>query len=401
MKYTSQEIRDLIIETEEDIRKRDNILFSQARYQIRSVLGEGGMGITCLADELSAANLKRPIVLKFVKNSLAPERLTQFLNEVQLSILFNHPNLLPVFRLESEVLHIELSKKKSLRKLTHEHTIYYAVMQYIDGWNIRQLINRLRNLKILLNHDIVMFIIGRIARGLNYVHEYHDKSGNHMKLVHRDVSPENILIDHFGRIKVSDFGIARGVTHANNETLQHAGNLLYCSPEQLEGKKLDNRSDIYNIGLLMYLFFTNKDLFGLEIKSDRMRERILQKMSQPMGDKLSHISSNYARICEVCLRKDPSERYQSCEDLANDIDIYMKERQIVVNNEQLEEVLNDMFSANPCFTSRRFISLSGSDTLLHPKYDPNINSDLAEPIEKMVTIKLNDKELDKYNKGRF
>ncbi len=390
MSHTSQELRRLIVESEDSMRQAGSVLFSQTRYEIQRVLGEGGMGITCLANELSTANLKRPVVLKFVKNSLDTHRLTQFLNEVQLSILFNHPNLVPIYRLESEVISVEPSKAKAkgMRRRSHEHMVYYAVMQYIDGWNLRQIVKRLRNLKILLNYDMTMFIIGRVARGLHYVHEYCNEVGEHLGLVHRDISPENILIDRYARIKVADFGIARATKRPTDDGLLHAGNPLYCSPEQLEGKEVDHRSDIYNIGLLMYFLFTDTDRFALESGSSKPRERIRQRMKKSPLDDLRYIDDRFSQICDICLREDPDERYQSCEDLANDIDIYFKESQKVVTNEQLEEILLDLFNPNPAFVSPRFIPLTGSAVLEQPGYDPDLLARVAEPAEPLQTVKM-------------
>ena len=349
------------------------------------------MGITCLAQEYSTANLKRPVVLKFVKDSLDQQRLTQFLNEVQLSILFNHPNLVPFYRLESETIQIDLARDKGASMgRRHGHTVYYAVMQYIDGWNLRQIVDRLRNLRILLNFDMTMFIIGRVARGLQYVHQYRDENGVHLGLVHRDVSPENILVDRFARIKVSDFGIARAMKRPSDDGLIRAGNPLYCSPEQLEGRVLDRRSDIYNIGLLMYFLFTNTDRFAAETGQERSRERIRKKMEKSPVEDLRHIDDQFRKICDICMREDPDERYQNCEDLANDIDIYFKERQKVATNEQLEEILNDLFSPRPTFVSRRFIPLTGSAVLEQPNYDPGLISDEAESAGRIRTVKLDE-----------
>ena len=394
MSYSSQALRELIAAAEEELRKPGAALFSQAHYEIQGVLGEGGMGITCLALETSAGNLRRPVVLKFVKDSLDPRRLGQFLNEVQLSILFNHPNLLPIYRLESEVVTVQLAKpaNKSARRRPHEHTVYYAVMQFIDGWNVRQIVDRLRNLKIILNHDMTMFIVGRVARGLQYVHEYRDESGAHLGLVHRDISPENILIDRFARVKVSDFGIARAMKRPTDEGFPHAGNPLCCSPEQLEGRGLDFRSDIYNIGLLMYFLFMNTDRFAAESGLDRPRERIRSKMrTSPLPD-LQGVDRRLSGMCETCLREAPLDRYQSCEDLANDIDIYFQEEQKVVNNEQLEEILHDLFSPKPTFVSRRFIPLTGSDVLEQPDYDPDAVPTSPGSAAPMHTVRLDEQD---------
>jgi serine/threonine protein kinase len=390
MDYTSGSLREQIQRCEQEMRNPGSVLFSQARYEIVRTLGQGGMGITCLAEEISTDNLKRPVVLKFVKDSLSPQRLSQFLNEVQLSILFNHPNLVPMYRLESEVITVEPDRSVAANRRRRGHTVYYAVMQFIDGWNLRQIVSRMRELGLILHPDISLFMIGRVARGLHYVHEYRDENGGHLALVHRDVSPENILVDRFARIKVSDFGIAMATKRTALEGFLHAGNLLYCAPEQLSGIQLDRRCDIYNIGLLMYFMFTNTDRFAPELRQSDSRERIRRKMSRSPLDDMQHIDERLARMCDTCLAEDPESRYQNCEDLANDIDIYFQKSQKVVTNEQLEEILHDVFSPKPTFVSRRFIPLTGSAVLEQPGFDPASISSEPEPANPMDTALLNE-----------
>ena len=392
MRYSSDQLRELIAEQERLLREPNTVLFSQSRYEITRVLGEGGMGITCLADEISAANMKRPVVLKFVKDSLDPRRLAQFLNEAQLAILFNHPNLVTVYRLETETLTLDEETGRG-RERSHTHTVHYMVMQFIDGWNLRQIVNRFRSLKILTNYDISMFIIGRVARGLHYVHNYRDENGMHLGLIHRDVSPENILIDHFGRIKVADFGITKAAKLSQDDISRHAGKLIYCSPEQLDGKPLDARSDIYNVGLLMYFLFTDLDRFQSELGTPNARDRIRQKMQRSALPELKDVPSKLAQICEICLRETPGERYQNCEDLGTDIDIYFKEARKVVTNEQLEEMLLDLFNDNPEFVSRRFIPLSGTTRLAAGRYDPATAKLKPEEMEKpLPTVRMDASE---------
>ncbi|MBN2450271.1 MAG: serine/threonine protein kinase [Lentisphaeria bacterium] len=387
MPTMSQELRQRFAELEIEMRTPGSVLFSQTRYEIVRLLGEGGMGITFLAHEISAADLKRPVVLKFVRDSLDSHRLSRFIDEVQLSILFNHPNLLPVYRLESEAITLDTGRSVLSRGQVRQrgHTVYYAVMQYIDGWNLRQIANRLRHVRILLNQDLTMFVIGRICRGLHYVHEYRDEAGEKLELVHRDVSPENILVDRFGRIKVSDFGIAMSTKKLRNGVFLQAGNLRYCAPEQLTGAPLSRRCDIYNVGLLLYFLFTNTDRFGPEVREKDARDRIRRKMARSPLPDLGHVHPRCAAICDVCLRQDPSQRYQNCEDIANDIDIYFQETQKVVTNEQLEEMLLDLFSPDPHFVSRRFVPLTGSDALAPQGFDPGRISDTPEPAGPVST----------------
>ena len=386
MSFSSEEIHELILEKEQEMRQPGSQLFSQGRYEIIRILGEGGMGITCLANEISASNLCRPVVLKFVKDSLVPDQLNQFLNEAQLSVLFNHPNILPVYRLESEVIRVEAAKSRFHRK--YDHTMYFTVMQFIDGWNLRQIVDRLRALGMVMNYDIAMYAVSRMARGLHYVHHYRDHNGNTLGLVHRDVSPENILVDRFGRIKVADFGIAKTIRTVEASPTYNPGKLLYCAPEQLDGKPLDLRSDIYCLGLLMYFLFTDTDFFAAEIASDHPRERIRQKMKAGVkAEQLKGVHPRLAQICSVCLREAPAQRYQSCEDLATDVDIYFKDTHKVLSNDVLEEFLNDLFSPNPQFVSRRFISLTGTPQLDQPDFVPQKNIPVATPA-MMRTVRL-------------
>ncbi|MDT8389251.1 MAG: serine/threonine-protein kinase [Lentisphaeria bacterium] len=390
MTSSSQELKTLIAAAEEEIRKPGTMLFSHTRYMVDRVLGEGGMGITCLAYEISAGNLKRPVVLKFVKDSFNPIGVESFTNEVQLSILFNHPNLLPIYRLETETIRLEPRLFKGVKKRPYEQAVYFAVMQYIDGWNLRKIVDRFRSLNLSLQHDVCMYLVNRIARGLHYVHEYQDEDGERIGLVHRDVSPENVLIDRFGRVKVADFGIARPRKRLVSERGNQPGKLLYSSPEQLLGKTIDRRSDIYNVGLIMFFLFTGIDLFRPEMQVERARERIRAKMRRSPRPQLKAIDKRLVDICCACLEEDPGNRYQTCEDLATDIDIYFQETGKVVTSEILEEILRELFKDQPEFTSRRFIPLTGSPHLEQPGFNPDINQVAEADTGLLPTVQLDD-----------
>ena len=167
-----------------------------------------------------------------------------------------------------------------------------------------------------------------------------------------------------------------------------AGKLLYCSPEQIDGTGIDARSDIYNIGLVMYYMFTNRERFALERTSGRARERIRAKMKKSALPDLSHVHPHLAHMCDACLKEDPDGRYQSCEDLATDVDIYFKESGKVLTNEQLEETLLDLFSSKPRFVSRRYIPLTGSPRLEHPGYREKDETRAEEPGPTLPTVRL-------------
>jgi serine/threonine-protein kinase len=219
------------------------------------------------------------------------------------------------------------------------------------------------------------------------VHHYKDGSGNELGLVHRDVSPENILIDRFGRTKVADFGITKAVKRSGTERT-NPGKLMYCSPEQLEGKALDLRSDIYCVGLLMYFLFTDTDRFAAEIAGKQPREQVRGRMKQSPLPDLQHVHPRLAHICTVCMREAPGERYQTCEDLGTDVDIFFKDSQKVVTNDVLEEFLSDLFSPSPNFVSRRYISLSGTPHLDQPGFVPARTAGAPTPAARIATVRM-------------
>ena len=139
----------------------------------------------------------------------------------------------------------------------------------------------------------------------------------------------------------------------------------------------------------MFFLFTNGDRFGPERDLPKARERILRKMQKSPLPELEHVPRRLAEMCATCLDFDPGHRYQSCEDLSNDIDIYFKEEGKVVTNDLLEEILNDLFSANPTFVSRRFIPLTGKPQLEQPVYTPGASPVPEEPLpEPIPTVKI-------------
>lgn len=207
------------------------------RYLLHTRLGVGGMAEVWLARQEGPAGFSKNLVVKKILPHLADDKLfiEMFLNEARLAARLNHPNVVQIF------------------ELGEDEGRYFMVMEFIAGRNLRAIHrDQIAAGKLIPVRVLAHLLIG-VCEGLHYAHELCDDSGVPLKMVHRDVSPDNILVTFEGQAKVVDFGIAKAVAQA---TMARTGTLLgkfsYMSPEHAMGEPLDRRTDIYALGVVLY-----------------------------------------------------------------------------------------------------------------------------------------------------
>lgn len=190
-----------------------------------------------LAQQTGPAGFSKQLVIKKIHPHLAhnEEFVGMFLDEARVAALLSHPNIGQIY------------------ELGEEHGQYYIAMEYIDGCNLRQLNKRLRRKGILMPPELAARIAADVCNALEYAHRFRDADQKLLRLVHRDISPQNVMMSRDGAVKLIDFGIAKATT--NQQLTQ--GNVLkgkfsYMSPEQASGKRLDRRSDIFSVGVVLY-----------------------------------------------------------------------------------------------------------------------------------------------------
>ena len=165
-------------------------------------------------------------------------------DEAKLSVLLSHTNVVQVY---------------DLGKVGDD---YFISMEFIDGVNLRQIINRLKELNQPIEQELAVYIISEVCKGLDYAHTKKDADGNPLSIVHRDISPQNVLVSYEGEVKIVDFGIAKAamnISHTLAGILK--GKISYMSPEQALGKIVDRRTDIFSAGLVFYELLTGQKLF--------------------------------------------------------------------------------------------------------------------------------------------
>ena len=265
----------------------DNIILGN-RYQLQDLIGVGGMAKVYKATDRL---LQRDVAIKILKDQYAEddEFVKKFSNEALSAARLTHVNIVSVYDIGEDLIE---GKK-----------IHYIVMEYVNGETLKDLIDRK---KIISNHDIIDYSI-QISQALNQAH-----SSN---IVHRDIKPQNILMDRYGLLKVTDFGIARVSTNATiTYTSSILGTVHYISPEQAKGKFVDEKSDLYSLGVVMYEMATGKVPFDADNSVGIAVMHIQDEPESPI--KLNeNLSPRLNDIIMKLLEKDPQKRFKNANEL--------------------------------------------------------------------------------------
>jgi len=259
------------------------------RYHVVQRLGEGGMGEVYLVRD---RELDRDVALKVIRVDLAshPTILERFKREIQLSSNVTHKNVLRVY---------DLGEAGGVKFLT---------MQYVDGQDLSTVMRRDGRLPL----PRVVDIFRQICEGLQAAHD--------QGVIHRDLKPQNILIDSKGRVLIADFGLAKSVSYG---TLTEAGKVIgtphYMSPEQVKGIALDQRSDIYSLGIILYEMLTGSLPFTGSSAYEVMIQRTT-RTPRPASDHNPKIPRYLSQILDRCLQPDPQLRYNTTAEILRDLD---------------------------------------------------------------------------------
>jgi serine/threonine protein kinase/Tol biopolymer transport system component len=271
------------------------------RYQIRSLLGAGGMGEVYLADDTL---LRRRTAIKLLTGDYTQniERLHRFEREAYAASSLNHPNIVTIYEIGSEGVH------------------HFIATEYVDGESLRD--------RARLTHMDAREIVDLAIQVASALTSAHDAG-----IIHRDIKPENIMLRRDGYVKVLDFGLAKLTDDVwSDDPDQEAatqlmiktepgrvmGTIDYMSPEQARGRDVDQRSDIFSLGVVLYELTARTKPFTGATKSDVLAA-VLTAEAPPLVQRRPDVSAELSRIITKCLRKDPEERYQSTKELLVDL----------------------------------------------------------------------------------
>jgi TonB family protein len=273
------------------------------QYELMEPIATGGMAEVYRARMRGVEGFQKIVAIKRILPHLTDndEFLSMFVDEAKLAAQLQHPNIIHIY---------------DLGKIDRS---YYIAMEFIDGRDLRSILQTLEDKHERLPLGLALFIASRLAAALDYAHRKHDLQGRAMGLVHRDVSPQNVLISYDGDIKLCDFGIVKAASkasHTRSGALK--GKLQYMSPEQAWGKDIDKRSDIYSLGLVLYEMLTGRKPFAGDSELSIL-EQVRSPHLIPPRELDPAIPPEVERVAMKALREDREDRYQTAGELAGDL----------------------------------------------------------------------------------
>ena len=268
-------------------------------YRIVRPIGKGGMGRVYLGvdDKRDRAVAIKVLPEKFLEDKKRSEYLRRELNVAR---ELDHPNVVDVF----DIL--------ELRRKSDGKTQGFMLMEYIDGEDLRA---HIAGGDLSLSRRLEL--CEQVCAGLNYIHHHRLKDERYHSIVHRDIKPENLIVTKTGRVKIVDFGLSvEEKTFSFLRSKSRAGTPRYMSPEQIRGRRVDVRSDIYSLGVCMYEMFTGSLPYEGSDRKEIMKKHITRKIRPEEPSRVdSKIPSSLSRIIMTALETDPERRFQSVAEL--------------------------------------------------------------------------------------
>jgi serine/threonine protein kinase len=263
------------------------------RYVVLEYLSEGGMGAIYLGKKLGAGGFEKEVVLKQLLPEFTqqPEFIDLFLREARLSANLDHANIIHTI------------------DLVTAGAEYFIVMEYLAGADLRTLLKRTKRMRTRMSPPAALYAAREILSALAYAHTKTGPDGKPLRLIHRDVSPSNILVSQIGEVKLTDFGIAKASTH-NSVFYRVKGKVGYMSPEQARNDTLDHRSDLYSRAVVLYEMMTGERLFvhaGLTSTPDQIYGQPIPLVSR----KIDGLPADVDKVMLKALSIDPDARYQT------------------------------------------------------------------------------------------
>jgi eukaryotic-like serine/threonine-protein kinase len=335
---------------------------ADSRYRITERVAAGGMAEVFRGVAESLQGFKKNIAIKRILPALTKNKkfVAMFLDEARLSLVLQHANIVQVF------------------DIAHTDDTYFIVMEYVDGVDLKAIMEWRRkiNRRIPIAHSLYM--ITEICKGLSYAHELlNPETGKPLGIVHRDISPPNVLISKQGEVKVVDFGLAKATSQI--ETTDPGvvkGKMSYLSPEAARGEEVDASADIFAVGILLYEMLTGKRLFYGETDYQTV-ELVRNAKIPPIKPQNPQVEPELEDIVRKALAKRKEDRFQSPTDLQDSLAQYSYSRGLKVISRDISELVRQ------CLDDRAAQSSDGKKPSI-------IDHMLQEEIVKITSVDFED-----------
>ena len=294
-------------------------------YTLIKKIGKGGMAEIFLATPIRSPQFL--VVIKKINPELVEDKhyITMFLDEARLMSCLMHPNIIQIL---------------DVGEVDGE---YYICMEYVHGKDLLTILEYCSGAGIRIPEDIALHIMLELLEGLDYIHNVKGPDNKELKVIHRDLSPSNILISLDGEVKIGDFGIAKAALQKNVTRAGYIkGKVGYMSPEQVEGKRLDQRTDVFVAGLVLYEIFTQRMYYNIDNEFEALKA-MKEAKPKEREELMQYMSPSLVDILYKALNKNPDDRFQSAVELASAIMQYMIENRLSTDVKILASFMHSLF----------------------------------------------------------
>jgi serine/threonine-protein kinase len=295
------------------------------RYFLLDRIATGGMAEVYRAVTQGVEGFRRTFVVKRILSEKAssPAFIRMFCDEARISALLHHPNIVQVY------------------DFGHVQGSYFLAMEYLPGKDLSSTMRVLRAAKAAVPPALAAYVVREAAVGLHYAHMLRGANGKSLGIVHRDVTPSNIMLLFAGGVKLLDFGIAKAVTATDKEGEGVKGKLGYLAPEQARGEDVDGRADVYALGVTLWEMLVGRRLFAGKDDLETLRNLMLKAVPPPSSLRPG-IPAELDRVVLRALERDRERRYATAEELARDCDAVLST--LRADSQTLRAFLNDLFA---------------------------------------------------------
>ena len=302
---------------------------SFGRYFLIDKIAVGGMAEVFKAKSFSHGGFEKLLVIKRIRQHLTENEdfVEMFIDEAKISVELQHPNIVQIY---------------DFGRIAEN---YFIAMECVEGKDVKGLLRKLAERRKVLPMEYAVYIAHEMCKGLDYAHKRTDMQGSPLSIIHRDVSPSNILVSYSGEVKVADFGIAKAEISAyNTKGGVLKGKFEYMSPEQAGGIDLNHQSDVFSTGIILHEMLTGRRLF--KTNSDiKTLERIKAVDVQPPSELNTGIPKRLDAIVMKAMSLDPSDRFADARALQTALLEFMYPATPDLTRENLGHFLTEMFSA--------------------------------------------------------
>ncbi|MCB9072932.1 MAG: serine/threonine protein kinase [Bdellovibrionaceae bacterium] len=320
-------------------------------YILLERLASGGMAEIYLSKKIAAEGVQKFVAVKRIlsQHSASEDFIRMFKDEAKIAVNLSHSNVVSIY------------------DFGVENSQLYLVMEYMEGKNLRQILNRLKQLNKRFSISHIAYITKLIAAGLDHAHRLIDATtGQPLNIIHRDMSPQNVMVSFEGEVKIIDFGIAKSTTQEESTrvgTLK--GKFGYMSPEQIDGMEVDARTDIFALGIMLWEMLSEQRLFLTNNEMSTLR-KIRDCKIPSLREMDPNIPVELEKIVMKALARNKAQRYQTAAELQKDLQSFLNRYNPDFSSQDFSEFIKELYSEEIVDARKRQVAYSKVEVPLDP-----------------------------------